>query len=358
MPESFRNILIIKPSSLGDVVLALPALTALRTALPDARISWLIRPEFAPLLHGHPHLDEIIPFDRNRLARAWFNPAALADLLALIRLLRRRSFDAVFDLQGLFRSGVFAWLSRSKKRFGMANARECATIFYTDKITQTPDCVHLVDFFLKIVRAAGAKLSSPEFILPVDPDAAKTARGLLASHQITDSNYTVFVPGARRKYKCWPIDRFAELAEQIQNSLHLRIVAVGTSAEKHLIEQLKSLSTPPIANLAGRTSLAELVAVIKNAALVISNDTGPGHIAAALHKPLVMMFDRINPARLAPYKRDHCVAAVMPHDRGMEIKSSNPKYSIKTITVQQVFQKARQQTEHQPQPTSEPILPP
>jgi len=358
MTQSFRNILIIKPSSLGDVILALPALTALRTALPDAKISWLIRPEFAPLLHGHPHLDQIIPFDRNYLAKAWFNPAALADLLALIRLLRRRNFDAVFDLQGLFRSGVFAWLSRSKKRFGMANAREFATIFYTDKITQTTDCVHLVDFFLKIVRTAGAKVSFPEFIVPVDPDAAKTAKQLLASNQIADSNYAVLVPGARRKYKCWPIDHFAQLAEQIYNNFHLPIVAVGAHPEKQLIEQLKALSTVPIANLAGQTSLPELVAIIKNAALVISNDTGPGHIAAALHKPLVMMFDRINPARLAPYKRDHCVAAVMPHDRGMEIKSSDPKYSIKTITVQEVFQKARQQTEHQTQPTSEPTLPP
>jgi len=343
MPESFRNILIIKPSSLGDVVLALPALTALRTALPDARISWLIRPEFAPLLHGHPHLDEIIPFDRNCLAKAWFNPAALADLLALIRLLRRRNFDAVFDLQGLFRSGVLAWLSGSNKRFGMANAREFATIFYTDSITQTPDCVHLVDFFLKIVRAAGAEVSSSaEFIVSVDPEAAKTAKQLLAFHQITDSNYAVFVPGARRKFKCWPVERFAALAERIRSELHLHLVAVGSSPEKPLIQELKTLSTAPIADLAGKTSLPELVAILKNAALVISNDTGPGHIAAALDKPLVMMFDRINPARLAPYKRDHC----------------DPKYSIKTITVQEVFRKARQQIEHQSQPTSEPTLPP
>jgi len=147
MPDSFRNILIIKPSSLGDVVLALPALAALRTSFAEARISWLIRPEFAPLLHGHPHLDEIIPFDRNRLAKAWFNPAALAELLALIRLLRRRNFDVVFDLQGLFRSGVLAWLSRSKKRFGMANAREFATIFYTTQSLRLPTaCTSLTSF--------------------------------------------------------------------------------------------------------------------------------------------------------------------------------------------------------------------
>ncbi|MHC4368638.1 MAG: glycosyltransferase family 9 protein [Planctomycetota bacterium] len=129
MSESFKNILIIKPSSLGDIVLALPALTALRKSFPDAKISWLVRPEFAALLEHHPHLDEIILFDRKFLGKAWFHPGAFGALVLLIRRLRSCKFDVVFDFQGLFRTASLAWLSGCRKRFGRAGAREFAHIF-------------------------------------------------------------------------------------------------------------------------------------------------------------------------------------------------------------------------------------
>jgi ADP-heptose:LPS heptosyltransferase len=116
----YENILLIKPSSLGDVVMALPALSALRRSFPQARIHWLIRPEFAPLIEGHPHVDEIILFDRKFLAKAWHNAAAGRGLLSLVSELRHRRFDAVLDLQGLFVPACwFAWLGR----FGLLGAR-------------------------------------------------------------------------------------------------------------------------------------------------------------------------------------------------------------------------------------------
>lgn len=123
-----KNILIIKPSSLGDIVLALPALSALRRNFPDAEISWLVRPEFALLIKNHPHLNRTIFFDRRLLGKAWYHPRALAGLVALIRKLRKAKFDAVIDLQGLFRTAVFGWLSGCKKRLGMTAAREFASL--------------------------------------------------------------------------------------------------------------------------------------------------------------------------------------------------------------------------------------
>ena len=156
MPMELKNILIIKPSSLGDIVFALPALSALRRNFPDAKISWLVRPEFAPLLENHPHLTEVILFDRKRLGKAWFHPGAFCLLVSLIHQLRRREFDVVFDFQGLLRTAALSWLSGCKNRFGMANAREFARLFYTHKVHQDEDGVHLVDYYLKIVQAAGA----------------------------------------------------------------------------------------------------------------------------------------------------------------------------------------------------------
>ncbi len=152
MPDTLKNLLIIKPSSLGDIVMALPALTALRKSFKDAKITWLIRPEFAPILKNHPHVTAISIFDRKLLGKAWFHPHAFVSLLSFIRRLRRSKFDAVIDLQGLFRTASLAWLSGCKKRFGMADARELAHIFYTHKVARDPDCIHMVDYYLKIVQ--------------------------------------------------------------------------------------------------------------------------------------------------------------------------------------------------------------
>lgn len=343
MSRGFKNILIIKPSSLGDIVLALPALSALRKSFPDAKISWLVRPEFAPLLENHPHLTETIPFDRRFLGKAWHNPRAFVSLLSLIRRLRRSKFDAVIDLQGLFRTASLGWLTGCKKRFGRAAAREFAHIFYTHKVSQDTDCIHLVDYYLKIIQAVGVRDVNVQFVLPVDSASADSIRWLLTRHNISPDNYAVFVPGSARSNKCWPIERFAALADKISSQFDLSIIATGTASEKSVVERLKDLANVPIANFAGDTSISELTALLKAAKLVVSNDTGPGHIAAALGSPLVLIFGPTNPARVAPYRRNNCVAAIEPNSRGLLPNSTDPKHDIKAITVDDVYQKVCEQ---------------
>ena len=343
MPDSLKNILIMKPSALGDIVLALPALTALRQSFPDAKISWLIRPEFAPLLENHPHLDEIIPFDRKSLGRAWCCPKAFCALIRLISRLRRSKFDAVFDFQGLFRTAVLAWLSGCKKRFGKANSRELAHLFYTDQIKQDTESIHLVDFYLKMVKAAGADNLTVRFELPSNPADVDSVKKLLKSSGIDSGKFVVFVPGSAHKTKCWPPERFAELADKITSQFKLPIIAVGANSEKPLVEKIANLAKTSVINFAGRTSLKELVELLRSARLVVSNDTGPGHIAAALGTPLVMMYSWSNPARIAPYGRPQCMVAREPYSRGLKIKSTNPKHNVSNITVDEVFKKVKEQ---------------
>jgi len=339
---ALKNILIIKPSALGDIVLALPALSALRKSFPKAKISWLVRPEFAPLLKNHPYLNEIIVFDRKFLGKAWFNPRAFAALASLIWRLNRSKFDAVFDLQGLFRTAIFAWLTGCRKRFGMAGAREFGHIFYTRKVSQDRDCIHLVDYYLKIVSQAGACETQVQFLLPTDSVADVTVKKLLKAKGI-NTGYAVLVPGSAHADKCWPVERFADLADRVSKQFGLSIIATGSNSEKDTVERLKNLANVPIANLAGVTSIGELVSLLKGARLVVSNDTGPGHIAAALGVPVVLIFGRSNPARVAPYRRPNCVAAVEPDGRGFDADSTNPKHDIKAITVDEVYQKACEQ---------------
>jgi lipopolysaccharide heptosyltransferase I len=338
-----KNILIIKPSALGDIVLALPALSALRKSFPNAKISWLVRPEFAPLLKNHPHLNEIIVFDRKFLGKAWFHPAAFAALVSLIWRLNRRRFDIVIDLQGLFRTAIFAWLSGCRKRFGMTSAREFGHIFYTSKVSQDRSCIHLVDYYLKIVRTAGAWKTDVQFVLPTDTVADAAVERMLKTKGIKTDNYACFVPGSAHADKCWPVERFADLADRVSRQFGLSVIATGSNSEKPIAQRVKNLANVTVTNLAGVTSLSELIALLKNAKLVVSNDTGPGHIAAALDVPVVLIFGRSNPARVAPYGRSHCVAAVEPAGRGFNADSTDPKHDIKAITVDEVYQKVCEQ---------------
>lgn len=343
MPATLKNLLIIKPSSLGDIVLALPALAALRKSFPDAQITWLIRPEFASLLKNHPHVTALSIFDRKFLGKAWFHPRAFVSLISFIRRLRQSKFDAVIDLQGLFRTASLAWLSGCRKRFGMANTRELAHIFYTHKVPRDPDCIHLVDYYLKIVQTITGSKDQARFLFPHDPDADSSVSALLRTHNIKFDNYAVLIPGSAHSDKCWPIRRFAELADRIASHFHFSIAATGTESEKDTVESLKNLANIPIANLAGQTSLTELIALLKAAKLVVTNDTGPGHIAAALGTPMVMIFGRSNPARVAPYQRPQSVVAIEPTGRGLRPDNYDPKYDINKITVAQVYQKICEQ---------------
>jgi len=133
------------------------------------------------------------------------------------------------------------------------------------------------------------------------------------------------------------------LADKISSQFGLRIVAVGADSEKSTVEEIKNLAGVDITDLAGQTSLIELAALLRAAKLVVSNDTGPGHIAAALGTPLVMMYGWSNPARIAPYGRAKCMVAREPYGRGLKIKSYDPKHSVSTITVDEVYQKVCEQ---------------
>jgi len=338
MADKFKNILIIKPSAIGDIVFALPALSAIRAACPDARIAWLIRTEYAQLLEGHPYLDEIIIFDRKFLGRWYLHPKVFGELVKFLKNLRKKKFDCVFDFQGLFRTAFFGWVTGAKNRLGMSNARECAPFFYTKKVSQDDESIHLIDFYLKMVSAAGLPVGKAEFVLPIAPEAEQTIDKKLSSQNIDTNKFAVIVPGAAHPDKCWPAESFARLADRIAERFGLSIIAVGSDSEKGIVEQINKLAKTAIVDFAGKTSLAELAALVKQAAIVIGNDTGASHIAAALDRPIVIIFGRTNPARVAPYKRENSFVAANPFGRGPVADNFDAAYDIKKITVDKVFE--------------------
>ena len=334
-----KKILLIKPSALGDIALALPVLSMLRKSFPDAKISWFVRPEYKPLLDCTGELDDMIIFDRRALGKWWYSPKAFRQLVGLVRRLRREKFDLILDLQGLFRTAMFAWVSGSKKRFGMKTAREFATLFYTDKIAMEDDSVHVIDYYRKIAAAAGASDSAVEYNLSPTAQALDSIGSLLAEHGIEKHQYVVFIATSARSNKCWPVEKFAVLAEKITQQFKLSIVTAATAAEKIITSRLTSAAKVPIVDLAGLTDIYQLIALLKNARLVISNDTGPGHIAVALGIPTVLILGPTNPARVGPYQKKNSVAAVEPNHRGSAINSANPDHSIEAVSVEDVFEK-------------------
>lgn len=342
MVGPYENILLIKPSALGDIVMALPALSALRRNFPGARIHWMIRPEFAPLIEGHPHVDEIVPFDRKLLARAWYSPTAGRNLLALISRLRRSRFDAVLDLQGLFRTGLLAWLARCPQRYG-PRWREMAYLFYTTALPPRSEWVHVVDYYLKLVEAMGGSDLGVQYVLPEKPAAWTAGRELLARHHVDVDRYAVVIPGSAQTSKCWPADRFAALVDRLASAHGLTVAATGGQSERATIETIRRLAQHPPANLAGQTSLPELTEILRRAKLVVTNDTGPGHIAGALGRPLVMMFSWSNPLRVGPYGRPQCIVARDVESRGLSNRSHNPLHSIQHITFDEVYAKVLEQ---------------
>ncbi len=347
MTDESKKILIIKPSALGDIVLAMPAACMLRQNFPGAYISWMVRPEFAPLLEGHPAVDELILFDRKRLGKWWRSAKSFNLLVELVKQLRAGNFDFALDLQGLLRSAIFAFLSGSPQRIGTADIQERSARWFYNKLIDSNE-IHLVDRFMNLAQATGAKRTSVEYGLKVDDAAKQQIASLLAENKADENKYAVLVPGSAVPAKNWPADKYAELANRLANKFGLHIITTGTKSEQAVISAVaKNIhNRNKFTDLAGQTTLKQLIALLAGAKIVISNDTGPGHIAAALGTPMVMIFGYTNPLRVGPYGRPDCVAAVDAFNRGKNVESADPLHSVENVTVDMVWEKILWQIQH------------
>ncbi len=289
-----RDILIIKPSAIGDIVHALPVLALLRRKWPEAKISWLVASSCASLLEGHPDLHEVIRFDRRRFGEGWRNLAAAAGLFGFTRALHHRQFDLVIDLQGLFRSGWLAARTGAHRRVGPAEARELGWIFYTDRIATGFPNVQAVDQYLAIAEGLGLGRSPVEFRFPTNDEDRRFVAELIPP----ESRYAVFLPGTNWETKRWPPEKFAACVAPLRERYGLQSIVAGGPGDTVLASQI-----PGARDLTGKTNLRQLVALLERAALVIANDTGPMHIAAALGRPLVSMYGPTSPFRTGPYRR-------------------------------------------------------
>jgi lipopolysaccharide heptosyltransferase I len=306
---NFSRTLIIKPSSMGDIVQALPVLTALKEQHPRARIWWLVAKPFAGLLEGHPRLDGLILFDRDRFAQMARRAGVVLEFLEFLKDLRRRRFTTVLDLQGLLRSGVLALATGAPNRIGFGSARELAPLFYTAQVRLPRREMHAVERYLAAARQVGLGPPQSTDHLPVTEESRRRARERLQAEGLWRGEaFLVVGAHARWESKQWPGDRFAQVAERLWREAHARSVVIGgrdaSPSARQVLQAAAALglSGPSLPlDLAGKTTLKESVAIIAEARAMVTNDSGPMHIAAAVGTPVVAIFGPTHPKRTGPW---------------------------------------------------------
>ena len=323
------KILVVKPSSLGDVVHSLPFLNSIRSCFPEAKIHWVIARGLEGLLEGNPMIDGLVIINKDgwkKISRAW---KTLREFRELYSRLKRQGYDMVIDLQGLLRSGLITIGTGAPVRVGFAGAREGSTLFYNRKIG-TDRNMHAVQRYLKAAGALGCESTNVVFPFPL---AKKELKGI---NEIKSSlkDYAVLVPGARWETKIWPSESFGRLASM----LPLRSVVVGSSGDIPVADRIVAMSKGKAVSLAGRTSLPELVEVMRGARVVISNDSGPMHIAAALNVPVAALFGPTSPERTGPYGEGHVIIRSAKRCSPCFKKRCRDSSCMKEISPEAVFE--------------------
>jgi lipopolysaccharide heptosyltransferase I len=284
-------------------------LTALRQRYPASRISWMVSTSCAGLLEGHPALDEVIRFDRRRYGFIGRSPRVTVEFAGFIRELRARAFDLVVDLQGLFRSGFLALCTGARHRVGFANARELGWMFYNHRVDVPDPEMHAVDRNLSFGRLLGFPTRPVVFDLPVQPQARDSVRRLLAEGGLGGGEpYLVVGPGTRWETKQWPPESFAKAISRLSGERSCPVVLTGMPEERAIADRVEAAARGRVLNIAGRTTLQEVIALIADARAVLMHDSGPMHLATALDKPMVAIYGPTSPARTGPYGRGETVA--------------------------------------------------
>jgi heptosyltransferase I len=286
-----RKILVIKPSSLGDVVHSLPFLYSLSEHFPFAKIHWVIARGIEGVLEGNPMVSKLWIINKDRWKNLGKIKGTLSEMGRLVKGLKDEAYDIVIDLQGLMRSGLIAKATGAPIRIGFKEAREGSALFYTHRIEGGRD-VHAVDRYLKVVQALGGGIGEVQFPLPLIKESEKIR--LLRSDR---EDYIVIVPGARWETKKWPAENFVTLASLLQT----KSIIVGGSAERSLSEKIQEQSKGKALSMAGETDIMDLIWLIRGAKCVVTSDSGPMHIAAACGIPVVAIFGPTSPARTGPY---------------------------------------------------------
>jgi lipopolysaccharide heptosyltransferase I len=333
--------LIIRLSSIGDIVHALPAVSALARTFPDAEIDWAVEARYAVLLEGNPWVKRALKLDtlswrRNLPSSAWIENVARG-----IALLRESTYDAVLDFQGLFKSAIISKVSRSPRRLGFTERllREpVAGIFY-DELVAPRLRRHIIEMNFALVEQLGAPNPGAgewEFPLPQNPsDDAYVEKQL---SRLGAQEFMIINPGGGWQAKRWPPDQYAEIIRCLEPEWRGKIILTGSPEEEKLISEILNLANSPRAHYIPST-LVQLIALARQAKLFLGGDTGPMHLAASVRTPIVAIFgaeDPLNtPERNGPFNQND-ITLSNGHPLSLPRDARAPHY-IEGVTTEAVI---------------------
>jgi len=288
-----RRVGVVMLSALGDVVHALPVVTAIKRHAPATHLTWILQPGPAALVRGHPAVDEILIFERHGGWRA---------LLDLRRRLAAHPFDLVLALQPYFKAGIVTWMARAPVKLGLdrGRSRDVNWLFTTHRLPPRPTG-HIQDQFLEYLDAIGVPRGEPAWDLAPDPAEREAARTLVAG---AEGPLVGLVVATSRPAKNWPPARYAELASRLAASSGARCLLLGGASplERTAADAiLAGTAAAPLDALG--CGLRTTLALLEACDVVVSPDTGPFHIAVALDVPAIGLYGYTNPRRFGPYRR-------------------------------------------------------
>jgi len=332
------NILVVKLSAIGDVIHTLPSVACLRRRYPDAHMTWVIEEAAADLIRNHPHLDRVIVSPRKRWLREIRQGkigGPLREAKAMLDVLRDRPYDLVIDFHGLFKSAVFVFLSGGKRKLGYDSMQELSGLFLNERIPEDMN-KHAVDRYLDFLRYLGAEDLTPEFLIPYDDENRRKIDQLLAANGIDRQRPLVAMsPVALWETKLWQEEKFAALADRIAGELNCQVVLTGY--DRTILDRIGSLAKRPPVNFGGMTTLRDLACLYQRASVLVTTDSGPMHLAAAVQTPVVALFGPTDPGRTGPYGTGHKVITASLSCRPCFKKTCDSQACMREITVADVF---------------------
>lgn len=308
VPES---ILIVKLSAIGDVVHSLPLLEVLRANFPHAKIDWLVEEDASQVIERHPAIDRLIVSHRKswqrRLLKGGHFNSVLLEIAVFLKQLRSRRYDLVIDVQGLFKSGILTCISRGKRKIGMSGAREGAWFFVNERSIRVNYNEHAIDRYLRIAEYLGCDLTPWKGDIPVLESDKLLIDRVLDTNSPGRRPLVAINPVAKWKTKLWEQERFAILADRLMDDLSCDIVFTGSKEDRAVIGDISGRMSKRPLNLAGQTGLKDLTYLYTRCNALVTTDTGPMHIAAAMGCPVIALFGPTSPQRTGPYGEGHKV---------------------------------------------------
>jgi ADP-heptose:LPS heptosyltransferase len=315
MAEPAKRILIIKPSSLGDIVHTLPLAHGLKRCIPGCQLSWVVQDSFAGLLERDPAVDRVyaihISSTSDPAAGRFAYLRALQETRTSLKQLRQRlqpePYDLVLDLHASFRSGLLGRMNPGGLRLGFKDARELNT-FFQHQLVAVPDTVqHALDKNLLFADHLHCTTAAEDFHICSSREDAEAVHNFLLEQDLAAEQPIIYAnPAARWQTKFWAAEKWAALADRFR-AANRAMVFGGSRGDLAYIHEITSMmqSQPFVA--AGRFSLPESVALLKRASLYVGLDSGPMHMAAMAGIPVVALFGPTHPDRVGPYRVDHCL---------------------------------------------------